>query len=156
MLQLQLLQPSSLGDSPPAPHPPEGALFQAPASRAPARTRGLAGEGKGEAGLDLGPPTPFPFQFLVLLPSAAPPTRAPCLSPLQPGSLENQEVEKSRAWISQGHGPFPRDGHLAGRWVPQVLALPQVWKGKPELGGASLELGQEGPRRAALYPTSEP
>lgn len=76
--------------------------------------------------LDLGPPTPFPFQFLVLLPPAAPPSRASSLIPLQPGSLENQEVEKAQAWVSQGYSLFPRDGCLAGRQVPSPGSAPVV------------------------------
>lgn len=93
--------------------------------------------------LDLGPPTPFPFQFLVLLPPLPLPWASP-LIPLQSGSLENQEVEEAQGRGSQGCSPYPRDGRLGGRQVAQSwlrLGVP----GKLELGGASLGPGQEGP-----------
>lgn len=65
-----------------------------------------AGEGIGSSGrvggrLDQSPPTPFPFQFPVLLPSS-PPCWAFLPSPLCQGSLENQERETAQAWVSLG------------------------------------------------------
>lgn len=72
-----------------------------------------AGEGIGSSGrvggrLDRSPPTPFPFQFPVLLPSS-PPCWAFLPSPLCQGSLENQERETAQAWVSLGPRPFSRD-----------------------------------------------
>lgn len=95
-----------------------------------------AGEGIGNSGrvggrLDPSPPTPFPFQFPVLLPSS-PPCWALLPSPLCQGSLENQERETAQAWVSHRLRPFPRDV-IAWEVDAPVWAL--YWPRWEEAGG---------------------
>lgn len=90
----------------PAPPTPETA--PSPCLECVPAWEGIGRSGRVGGRLDPSPPTPFPFQFPVLLPSS-PPCWAFLPSPLCQGSLENQERETARTWVSHGPGPFPRD-----------------------------------------------
>lgn len=120
-------------------------MGQAPASRAPARAgRGLAGEGKWEAGWIWAHPHPSPSSSWFCFP------RLPLPLGLLLSSLSSQAPWKTRKWRKHRLGS-PRDTASSpgmGAWLGgrcPVPALPQVWRGKLELGGAYLEPGQEQP-----------
>jgi hypothetical protein len=109
--------------APPTPYPetaPSPCLECVPARE------GIGSSGRVGGRLDPSPPTPFPFQFPVLLPSS-PPCWAFLPSPLCQGSLENQERE------------LPRLG------FPMGLSLPQrcdsLGGGCPSLGSALAAVG---------------
>lgn len=104
--------------SSPAPHP-RRRRPPSPCLECARAQEGIGRRGREGGRLDLGPPTPFPFQFLVLLPQLPLPPGLLLPSPSSQGSLENQDRETAQARLSHRPSPFLQGCIVAWEWVPQ-------------------------------------
>lgn len=110
--------------SSPAPHPGRRRP-PSPCLECARAQEGIGRQGREGGRLDLGPPTPFPFQFLVLLPQLPLPPGLLLPSPSSQGSLENQDRETAQAWLSHRPSPFLQGCIVAWEWVSQPWLCPR-------------------------------